>query len=97
MPRVFLPQVLWHCKNNRLADRVYSVDVQPVARRPAKADSADAFRRDLQEEETQECYRIATAGADEFIHVGLCGVLPGFFHPVWWTLRRSLAVAGVEG
>ncbi|CDJ45470.1 chromatin assembly factor 1 subunit, putative [Eimeria tenella] len=65
MPQVFLPQVLWHCKNNRLADRVYSVDVQPTQGPPAAADDAGATNNEQQKLQ----YRIATAGADEFIHL----------------------------
>ncbi|KYK63814.1 WD domain, G-beta repeat-containing protein [Toxoplasma gondii TgCatPRC2] len=30
MPRVSLPQVLWHSKDDRHSDRVYSVDLQPL-------------------------------------------------------------------
>lgn len=73
MPRVFLPQVLWHCKNNRLADRVYSVDAQPTGRSSgscSSGESAGAASLEQQEHHPQQ-YRIATAGADEFIHVSL--------------------------
>ncbi|KAF8819821.1 WD domain, G-beta repeat-containing protein, partial [Cardiosporidium cionae] len=45
MPRVFLRQILWHSKDNKHPDRVYSVDWQPHG------------------------HRLATAGADEFVHI----------------------------
>ncbi|KEG02861.1 chromatin assembly factor 1 subunit B [Plasmodium vinckei vinckei] len=29
MPHVYLPQILWHSKDNKRSDRIYSVDIQP--------------------------------------------------------------------
>ncbi|KAL8430977.1 hypothetical protein Efla_003968 [Eimeria flavescens] len=76
MPHVFLPQVLWHCKNNKLADRVYSVDVQPVSAFSSStdADSSDKQQQQQQQQkqqqqQQQQQYRLATAGADEFVHL----------------------------
>lgn len=71
MPRVFLPQVLWHCKNNRLADRVYSVDARPTTRSTRACNSGESAGASSfeQQEQHQQQYRIATAGADEFIHL----------------------------
>ncbi|EAN30938.1 WD domain G-beta repeat protein [Theileria parva strain Muguga] len=30
MPKVFLPQILWHSKDNKRCDRIYSIHFQPV-------------------------------------------------------------------
>ncbi|KAI4839814.1 chromatin assembly factor 1 subunit A [Plasmodium brasilianum] len=29
MPHVYLPQILWHSKDNKRSDRIYSIDIQP--------------------------------------------------------------------
>ncbi|SOV11538.1 chromosome assembly factor 1 [Plasmodium sp. gorilla clade G2] len=29
MPNVYLPQILWHSKDNKRSDRIYSLDIQP--------------------------------------------------------------------
>ncbi|CRH00651.1 chromosome assembly factor 1, putative [Plasmodium relictum] len=29
MPNVYLPQILWHSKDNKRSDRIYSIDIQP--------------------------------------------------------------------
>ncbi|SBT36683.1 chromosome assembly factor 1, putative [Plasmodium ovale wallikeri] len=29
MPQVYLPQILWHSKDNKRSDRIYSIDIQP--------------------------------------------------------------------
>ncbi|GBE62308.1 chromatin assembly factor 1 subunit B, putative [Babesia ovata] len=55
MPLVFLPQILWHSKDDKRCDRVYSLDFQPQHGRPQSGASRS--------------FNIATGGADEFVHI----------------------------
>lgn len=55
MPLVFMPQILWHSKDNKQCDRVYSLDFQPFLAEP----SASSTRT----------FKLATGGADEFVHI----------------------------
>nr|PVC50920.1 Fasciclin-2-like protein [Theileria orientalis] len=58
MPRVFLPQILWHSKDNKRCDRVYSIDFQPQLKDEAEEKSKNTTT-----------LRLATGGADEFVHI----------------------------
>ncbi|KAK2195171.1 bifunctional WD40 repeat/Chromatin assembly factor 1 subunit Cac2-CHAF1B-FAS2/WD40-YVTN repeat-like-containing domain superfamily/WD40-repeat-containing domain superfamily/Anaphase-promoting complex subunit 4 [Babesia duncani] len=60
MPRVFLPQILWHSKDNKHADRVYSIDFQPP---PIAKESQNPTKLKT------TTLRLATGGADEFVHI----------------------------
>ncbi|CDR97621.1 chromatin assembly factor 1 subunit B, putative [Babesia bigemina] len=55
MPLVFLPQILWHSKDDKRCDRVYSLDFQPRPGRPQDGASRS--------------FNLATGGADEFVHI----------------------------
>ncbi|GFE53909.1 chromatin assembly factor 1 subunit B, putative [Babesia ovis] len=55
MPLVFLPQILWHSKDNKQCDRVYSLDFQPQL-----VNGNDA---------SNSVFNLATGGADEFVHI----------------------------
>ncbi|CDJ56634.1 chromatin assembly factor 1 subunit, putative [Eimeria maxima] len=120
MPQIFLPQVLWHCKNNRLADRVYSVDIQPINCSSSSSNSSSSNNSSSSSSgntaaagtaaaggaaagtaaagtgaaaaaagEGQDFYRIATAGADEFVH-GVVFMAIRFF---FFKFIRQLFVA----
>ncbi|UKJ89077.2 Fasciclin-2-like protein [Theileria orientalis] len=58
MPRVFLPQILWHSKDNKRCDRVYSIDFQPQIKDEIEEKSKNTTT-----------LRLATGGADEFVHI----------------------------
>ncbi|UKK01442.1 Fasciclin-2-like protein [Theileria orientalis] len=58
MPRVFLPQILWHSKDNKRCDRVYSIDFQPQIKEEVEEKSKNTTT-----------LRLATGGADEFVHI----------------------------
>ncbi|ORM40295.1 DNA polymerase alpha catalytic subunit -like protein [Babesia sp. Xinjiang] len=55
MPLVFLPQILWHSKDNKHCDRVYSLDFQPQV-----VDYSNGVK---------SVFKLATGGADEFVHI----------------------------
>lgn len=55
MPSVNLPQILWHSKDNKHSDRVYSLDFKPQGHNFNSTDVKST--------------KLATAGADEFVHV----------------------------
>ncbi|EDO07061.1 WD domain G-beta repeat family protein [Babesia bovis T2Bo] len=55
MPLVFLPQILWHSKDNKQCDRVYSLDFQP--------------QLPTQNTGSTSIFKLATGGADEFVHI----------------------------
>ncbi|SIO73257.1 chromatin assembly factor 1 subunit B [Babesia microti strain RI] len=55
MPSVNLPQILWHSKDNKHSDRVYSLDFKPQGHNFNSTDVKST--------------KLATAGADEFVHI----------------------------
>ncbi|EKX72575.1 WD domain, G-beta repeat domain containing protein [Theileria equi strain WA] len=87
MPRVFLPQILWHSKDNKRCDRVYSLDFQPIVSPDPKVGDENLVNR-----KSVTCLRLATGGADEFVHIWqilIHNQAPQYTHFVNQSLKKD--------